>query len=67
MPQALLRAKAIGVMPMQDENGQDDKVIAVHLDDAAYRDYSDIAELPPHRLLQFSGSSWITKCSKARR
>ena len=52
VPQALLRAKAIGVMPMQDEKGQDDKVIAVHLDDAAYRDYSDIADLPSHRLLQ---------------
>ena len=52
VPQALLRAKAIGVMPMQDEHGQDDKVIAVHLDDAAYRDYSDITELPQHRLLQ---------------
>ena len=52
VPQALLRAKAIGVMPMQDEQGQDDKVIAVHLDDAAYRDYSDISELPQHLLLQ---------------
>lgn len=52
VPQALLRAKAIGVMPMQDEKGQDDKLIAVHLDDAAYRDYADIADLPSHRLLQ---------------
>jgi inorganic pyrophosphatase len=52
VPQALLRAKAIGVMPMRDEKGQDDKLIAVHLDDAAYRDYSDIADLPSHRLLQ---------------
>ena len=52
VPQALLRAKAIGVMPMQDENGQDDKLIAVHLDDAAYRDYSRHRRLPQHRLLQ---------------
>ncbi len=52
VPQALLRAKVIGVMPMQDEKGQDDKLIAVHLDDAEYRDYADIADLPNHRMLQ---------------
>src|SRR5579872_4602700 len=52
VPQAILRAKAIGVMPMRDEKGQDDKVIAVHLDDAAYRDYAHIVELPQHLLLQ---------------
>jgi inorganic pyrophosphatase len=52
VPQALLRARAIGVMPMRDEKGQDDKLIAVHIDDAEYRGYSDIADLPPHRMLQ---------------
>src|ERR1700759_1405695 len=52
VPQAILRAKAIGVMPMRDEKGQDDKLIAVHLDDAAYRDYAHIVELPQHLLLQ---------------
>jgi inorganic pyrophosphatase len=52
VPLALLRAKAIGLMPMRDEKGQDDKLIAVHIDDAEYRDYSDIADLPPHRMLQ---------------
>jgi inorganic pyrophosphatase len=52
VPQALVRARAIGVMPMRDEKGQDDKVIAVHIDDAEYSSYSDISNLPPHRLLQ---------------
>jgi len=52
VPQALLRAKAIGVMPMRDEKGQDDKLIAVHIDDAEYGTYSEIAKLPPHRMLQ---------------
>jgi inorganic pyrophosphatase len=52
VPQALLRARAIGIMPMHDEKGQDDKLIAVHVDDVEYRDYADIAELPPHRMLQ---------------
>jgi len=52
VPQALVRARVIGVMPMQDEKGQDDKLIAVHVDDAEYRDYHDIADLPPHRMRQ---------------
>ena len=52
VPQALLRAKAIGVMPMRDEKGKDDKIIAIHLDDAAYRDYAHIVELPQHLILQ---------------
>ncbi len=52
VPQALVRARVIGVMPMHDEKGQDDKLIAVHLDDAEYRDYHDIADLPQHRMLQ---------------
>jgi inorganic pyrophosphatase len=48
-PGVLLRARAIGVMRMRDEKGQDDKIIAVHVDDPDYRDYRDIAELPGHR------------------
>ncbi len=50
VPGVLLRARAIGVMHMRDEKGQDDKIIAVHVDDPAYVDYTDIAELPQHRL-----------------
>jgi inorganic pyrophosphatase len=49
-PGVLLRARAIGVMPMRDENGEDDKIIAVHQDDPEYVSYRDIAELPQHRL-----------------
>jgi inorganic pyrophosphatase len=49
-PGVLMRARAIGVMRMRDENGQDDKLIAVHLDDPEYVDYHDIADLRPHRL-----------------
>jgi inorganic pyrophosphatase len=52
VPQVLLRARAIGVMRMRDEKGQDDKLIAVHVDDAEYGNYGDIAELPEHRMLQ---------------
>jgi inorganic pyrophosphatase len=50
VPQCLLRARAIGVMRMRDEMGEDDKIIAVHVDDPDYASYRDIKELPPHRL-----------------
>jgi inorganic pyrophosphatase len=35
---------------MRDDKGQDDKVIAVHVDDPEYAHYRDVSELPPHRL-----------------
>jgi inorganic pyrophosphatase len=49
-PGVLLRARAIGVMRMRDEKGQDDKIIAAHIDDPEYRGYKDIGDLRPHRL-----------------
>ena len=52
VPQAMMRARAIGVMRMRDEKGQDDKIIAVHIDDAEFAHYRDVAELPPHRMRQ---------------
>jgi len=48
-PLCILRARAIGVLTMRDEKGQDDKIIAVHVDDPEYADYTDMAQLPPHR------------------
>jgi inorganic pyrophosphatase len=49
-PLSIMRAKVIGVMKMRDDKGLDDKLIAVHADDPNYADYSDVSELPPHRL-----------------
>jgi inorganic pyrophosphatase len=49
-PGVLLRARPIGVMRMRDDKGQDDKIIAVHVDDPEYENLRDIAELQPHRL-----------------
>ncbi len=49
-PLAIMQAKVIGVMKMRDDKGEDDKLIAVHADDPNYSDYSDVSELPPHRL-----------------
>jgi inorganic pyrophosphatase len=49
-PGTLLRARAIGVMRMLDGGKEDDKIIAVHIDDPDYKGFNDIRELPPHRM-----------------
>ncbi len=49
-PRVIVRARAIGVMPMRDEKGQDDKIIAVHVDDPEYAGLQDVGDVPPHRL-----------------
>ena len=38
------------VMGMLDQGEKDDKIIAVHADDPEFRDFSDVSELPKHRL-----------------
>jgi len=52
VPLCILRARAIGVIEMRDEKGRDDKIIAVHVDDPEYAHYEDVAQLPPHRVLE---------------
>lgn len=49
-PLCVLRARAIGMITMYDEKGQDDKIIAVQYDDPAFQHYRDISELPEHQL-----------------
>ena len=45
-----MKCRAIGVMTMVDNQERDDKIIAVHLNDPEYNHYSELEELPPHRL-----------------
>ncbi|XVF59661.1 hypothetical protein PTKIN_Ptkin07bG0293500 [Pterospermum kingtungense] len=52
LPGSFLRARAIGLMPMIDQGEKDDKIIAVCADDPEFRHYTDIKELPPHRLAE---------------
>jgi inorganic pyrophosphatase len=52
VPLCIVRARAIGVITMRDEKGQDDKIIAVHIDDPEYAHYRDVGELPPHRVTE---------------
>ncbi|TNE89540.1 MAG: inorganic diphosphatase [Deltaproteobacteria bacterium] len=48
VPLTILEARAIGVMRMVDEGQPDDKIIAVHVTDPAFCDYTDISQLPKH-------------------
>ena len=50
VPLALMRAKIIGVMRMEDQGESDDKLIAVHADDPEYNHIQNMEQLPPHRL-----------------
>jgi inorganic pyrophosphatase len=47
-PLTIMQARAIGVMRMKDEGKADDKVIAVHVNDPAVSDYTDISQVPRH-------------------
>jgi len=49
-PLSILHVRPIGVMRMEDEGDMDDKIIAVHVDDPAVADYTDVNDLPPHLL-----------------
>ncbi|KAI3899073.1 hypothetical protein MKW92_001557, partial [Papaver armeniacum] len=52
LPGCFIRTKAISLTPMIDQGEKDDKIIAVCADDPEYRHYTDIEELPPHRLAE---------------
>ncbi len=52
VPLALVAARAIGGFEMRDEHGVDTKIIAVHVNDPAVRDYHALAELPQHVMLE---------------
>jgi inorganic pyrophosphatase len=49
-PLTLVEARAIGLLTMKDEQEPDHKVIAVHVHDPEYNCFSDVGDLPPHRL-----------------
>jgi inorganic pyrophosphatase len=54
-PLAILRARAVGVIQMQDEGKDDHKVVAVHIDDPAFTEYTDITQLPRHVYAEIEG------------
>jgi len=51
-PLCVLRARAIGMLPMVDDAGEDEKIIAVCVDDPGFADYKSLDDLPAHRRRQ---------------
>jgi inorganic pyrophosphatase len=49
-PLTLVKARAIGLMVMKDQDELDHKIISVLVNDPEYSSYSDVREFPPHRL-----------------
>ena len=47
-PLCTLDARVIGIMHMEDENGPDEKIIAVANDDAGFAHIHKLEDLPPH-------------------
>ena len=50
VPLSILRVRPIGMMRMRDQGENDEKIICIHLDDPEYRDFTNIDQLPTHRL-----------------
>jgi len=46
----VMTARPIGMLRMIDQDLEDIKIIAVHVNDPIFRTYSDISQLPPHVL-----------------
>ena len=51
-PLCVLRARAIGMLPMVDDAGEDEKIIAVCVDDPGFAEYAELDDLPVHRRRQ---------------
>lgn len=52
VPLTIVRARAIGGLRMRDDKGEDDKIIAVAIDDPAFSHYTDATQLPPHLMIE---------------
>ena len=48
LPMSIVRCYPIGVIIMTDDGERDEKILAIPFEDPAYREFSDIAELPVH-------------------
>ncbi|MBM3301336.1 MAG: inorganic diphosphatase, partial [Deltaproteobacteria bacterium] len=49
-PGCVVEARPIGLLRMMDEKGQDDKILAVAVNDPRYKEYQQLEDLPLHYL-----------------
>jgi inorganic pyrophosphatase len=50
VPLSILRVRPIGMLTMLDQGENDEKIICIHLDDPEYREFTEIGQLPGHRM-----------------
>jgi inorganic pyrophosphatase len=50
IPGCVMKARPIGMLRMIDQDLEDIKIIAIHLNDPMFESYTDISQLPPHVL-----------------
>ncbi len=48
VPLAMMMARPIGVMHMEDDGQSDDKIIGVHIHDPAFAEITDVSQLAKH-------------------
>ena len=51
-PRCIVYARPVGCLTMRDDQGKDDKIIAVPVDDPEYTQVHDVRDLAPHRMLE---------------
>jgi inorganic pyrophosphatase len=52
VPLTIVRVRAVGGFAMRDEEGVDDKIICMAIDDPAFSSYHEAKELQPHVLVE---------------
>ena len=50
IPGCVMHARPIGMLRMMDQDLEDIKIIAIHINDPMFESYTDISQLPPHVL-----------------
>ena len=50
IPGCVMRTRPIGMLRMIDQDLEDIKIIAIHVNDPMFESYTDISQLPPHML-----------------
>jgi inorganic pyrophosphatase len=49
-PLCIVRARIVGIMHMEDENGIDDKILSAAADDPAFNHINDLSDIPQHHI-----------------
>jgi inorganic pyrophosphatase len=53
-PLTLVMVRPVGVMRMLDQGKEDEKILAVHINDPAFAHVHELADVPPHVIVEIS-------------